>query len=111
MSTPNTRFDAALRIVEDTVLVAGAAVGAWLTSHNVNDVMTAVVAVPVVRSGVAATLTKGRVSGLALAVKLAWQALNAQTATAEPVNVDPSLGDPVFAPDAPEAADPALPVA
>ncbi len=82
VAVPNTRVDAVLRIVEDVLVVAGTGVGAWLSTHNAVDTATVVAAAPVVRSAVASVLSKGRVSGVILAIKLVWQALGAQDALA-----------------------------
>lgn len=79
--TPNSRLDAVLRIVEDVILVAATGLGTWQGTHNANDVVGAVIAAPVVRSGVAAALSSGRVSGLVLALKLVRKALGALDAT------------------------------
>lgn len=73
---PNSRVDAIVRAAEDVVIVAGTACTTWLASHSLDDTLTAVAAAPIVRSGIAAALSSGRVSGLVLAVKLVRQALH-----------------------------------
>lgn len=78
--TPTTRTDAVLRIVEDVLVVGGTAVGTYLGTHSAVDVVTAVTAAPIVRSGIAQALTNRRVSGLVAALKLVYgsiQELNA----------------------------------
>lgn len=65
-----------LRTVEDLVVVAGAAVTTWQTTHSIDDVVTAAGAAPVVRSSLALVLSKARSSGLVEAVGIVYKALN-----------------------------------
>jgi len=97
--TPNTRLDAVVRIVEDVVIVAGTGCATWLSTHNLDDTLTAVAAAPLVRSGVAAALSSGRVSGLVLALKLVRQALGyIDAADTPPAASTPAVEAPAVTP-------------
>lgn len=82
VTTPTTRTDAVLRIVEDVVVVGGTAITTWLTTHNAESTAIAVTGAPIVRSVLAQGLSNRRVSGLLAALKLVYGALGQSNGSA-----------------------------
>lgn len=88
-----------LRTAEDLVVVAGSAVAAWQSTHSAQDVVAAVAAAPVVRSGLALLLSKGSSSGLVETVSLLRRAVALLTAQPDQVVGEAPLGRPVSTDD------------
>lgn len=83
-----------LRTAEDLVVVAGSAVATWQSTKSVSDVVAAVSAAPVVRSGLALALSKGQSSGLVETVSLLRRAVTLLTDVPPQVVTEPEIVAP-----------------
>lgn len=83
-----------LRTIEDLVVVAGTGFATWQSTKSASDVVAAVSAAPVVRSGLALLLTKGSSSGLVETISVLRRAV--ELLTSQPVLevVDAAIGSP-----------------
>lgn len=85
-STETTQLDAVLGVIEDIVLSAGAGLGTWLTTKNMDDTITAVAATHGAKSVIALAMTGARTGKLVKAIKLITSVLGELNAPTVPAH-------------------------